>query len=129
MKKFDKYDYDQPIKIIQSKRNGFDIAFYSGLLTLLVVLILYLICVNDGEFKIEFNLWEVLICMPLVILAYFMKQLLDELKKYPKLLRKKHIWTLNELMDMTKKNRKETENIMNRVLESAFYIDPKCIKK
>ena len=80
-----KYDYDKPIKIIQTKRNGFDIMFYSSILTFLVIGILYLICIHDGEFKIEFRLWEVLICMPLIILAYFIKQLLDELKKYPKL--------------------------------------------
>ena len=124
-----KYDYDKPIKIIQSKRNGFDIMFYSSILTFLVVGVLYLVCIHDGKFKIEFKLWEVLLSMPLIILAYFFKQLLDELKKYPKLLREKHIWNINELMNITKKDRKATEDIMNHVLESAFVVDPKCIKK
>ena len=124
-----KYDYDKPIKIIQSKRNGFDIMFYSSLLTFLVTAILYLVCIHDGKFQIEFKLWEVLVCIPLVIIAYFIKQLLDELKNYPKLLRKKHIWEIDELMKMTKKDRKQTEDIMNHVLESAFIVDEKCIKK
>lgn len=129
MKKIQKYDFDKPIKIIQQKRNGFDIMFYSGILSVLVVVIVALICVHNGEFKIEFVLWRVLVCIPLLVLTHFIKQLLDELRIYPKKLREKHIWTIEELMQLTKKDRNETENIMNHVLESAFYVDDKCIKK
>lgn len=128
MKTPNKYNYDKPIKIIQPKRNGFDIMFYSSILTFLVVLIIALICVHDGEFRIEFKLWRVLVCIPLIILAYIMKDLLTELRKYPKLLKVKHIWTIDELMKMTNKDRKQTEDIMNHVLESAFIVDDKCIK-
>lgn len=128
MKKPIKYDYDKPIKILQPKRNGFDIMFYSCILSILVVLIVALICVHDGQFKIDFVLWRVIVCIPLVMLTLVFKQLLDELRIYPKLLRAKHIWSIDELMKMTKKDRKETENIMNHVLESAFIVDNKCIK-
>lgn len=129
MKKVNKYDYDKPIKILQPRRNGFDIMFYSGILSVLVVSIFFLIFIHDGKFKIDFVLWRVIICFPMVILAYIFKQLLDELRTYPKLLNKKHIWKIEELMQMTHKNRQETENIMNHVLESAFYVDDSCIKK
>lgn len=128
MKKPVKYDYDKPIKILQPKRNGFDIMFYSCILSILVVLIVALICVHDGQFKIDFVLWRVIVCIPLVMLTLVFKQLLDELRIYPKLLREKHIWSIDELMKMTKKDRKETENIMNHVLDSAFIVDNKCIK-
>lgn len=129
MKNVQKYDFNKPIKIIQAKRNGFDIMFYSCILSILVVLIVALICVHDGEFKIEFVLWRVIVCIPLIVLAYIFKGLLNELRIYPKQLSKKHSWTIEELMAMTKKGRSETENIMNHVLESAFYVDDKCIKK
>lgn len=129
MKNIQKYDFDKPIKILQPKRNGFDIMFYSCMLSILVVVILALICIHDGEFRIEFVLWRVIVCIPLMVLTYFFKQLLDELRIYPRQLNKKHIWTIDELMKLTKKNRQETENIMNHVLESAFYVDDKCVKK
>ena len=54
---------------------------------------------------------------------------MDTLQTIKEILKEKHIWTIEELMTLTKKDRKETENIMNHVLESAFYVDDKCIKK
>lgn len=127
MKKPTRYNFDKPIKIIQMKRNGFDIMFYSAILSVLVVAIVALICVHDGEFKIDFVLWRVLVCIPLLMLAYVFKQLLNELRIYPKILKTKHSWTIDEMMKLTKKNRQETENIMSHVLESAFIVDNKCI--
>ena len=123
-----KYDYDKPVKLIRMKRNGFDIMFYSAILGVLVVAVLALICIHDGKFVIDFVLWRVIVCIPLVILIVFIKQLLDELRIYPKLLAKKHIWSIEELMEMTKKNRTETENIMNHVLDSCFIVDKRNIK-
>lgn len=123
MKKPVKYDYSKPIKIIQYRSPWFDILFYSTILSLLMVFIFTLLFIHNGKFEINFVLWRVLICLPLLIIAYIFKQLLDELRIYPKQLMKKHTWTIEELMQMTKKDRKETENIMNHVLESAFEVD------
>lgn len=124
-----KFNYDKPIKIIQMKRNGFDIMFYSACLSALVVTVLYLICIHDGQFKIEFELWKTIVCIPLVILITFFKQLLDELRIYPKQLAKQHIWSIEDLMKLTKKDRKHTEEIMNHVLDSCFIVDDKCVQK
>ena len=129
MKKLEKYDYSKPIKIIQYRSPWFDILFYSTILSLLMVFIFLLLFIHDGKFEINFALWRVLISLPLLIIAYIFKQLLDELRIYPKQLMKKHIWTIEELMNMTKKDRKETENIMNHVLESCFDVDKSNILK
>ena len=125
MKKPEKYNYDKPIKLLQYKSPRFDIIFYSSILSLLVIVVAYLILIHDGKFEVRFDLWRVLICIPLIILSYIFKQLLDELRVYPKKLMEKHIWTIDELMKLTNKNRKETENIMNHVLESCFIVDNK----
>ena len=90
-----------------------------------MIVIAYLILIHDGKFEVRFDLWRVLICIPLIILSYIFKQLLDELRVYPKKLMEKHIWTIDELMKLTNKGRKETENIMNHVLESCFIVDNK----
>lgn len=125
MKKPEKYNYDKPIKLLQYKSPRFDIIFYSSILSLLVIVVAYLILIHDGKFEVRFDLWRVLICIPLIILSYIFKQLLDELRVYPKKLMEKHIWTIDELMKLTNKDRKETENIMNHVLESCFIVDNK----
>ena len=125
MKKPVKYDYSKPIKIIQYRSPWFDILFYSTILSLLMVFIFTLLFIHNGKFEINFVLWRVLICLPLLIIAYIFKQLLDELRVYPKKLMEKHIWTIDELMKLTNKDRKETENIMNHVLESCFIVDNK----
>ena len=123
--KIEKYDYSKPIKLLQYKRPWFDIMFYSFILSVLMIIILGLIFYHDGEFKIDFVLWRVIVCIPLIILTYWIRQLLNELRIYPTKLMKKHIWNINELMEMTGKDRKETENIMNHVLESCFVVDNK----
>ena len=125
MKKPEKYNYDKPIKLLQYKSPRFDIIFYSSILSLLVIVVAYLILIHDGKFEVRFDLWRVLICIPLIILSYIFKQLLEELRVYPKKLMEKHIWTIDELMKLTNKDRKETENIMNHVLESCFIVDNK----
>ena len=124
-----RYDFNKPIKLLSRKRNGFDIMFYSAILSVLVVAVIALICVHDGQFRIEFVLWRVLVCIPLLMLIVVFKQLLDELRIYPKLLDKQHIWTIDELMKLTKKDRKETENIMSHVFESCYIVDEKNILK
>ena len=129
LKKPEKYDYNKPIKLLQYKRPWFDIMFYSFILSALMIIILGLLFYHDGQLKINFVLWRVIVCIPLVILTYWLRQLLDELRVYPSKLMKKHIWNINELMEMTGKDRKETENIMNHVLESCFIVDNKNILK
>ena len=129
LKKPEKYDYNKPIKLLQYKRPWFDIMFYSFILSALMIIILGLLFYHDGQLKINFVLWRVIVCIPLVILTYWLRQLLDELRIYPSKLMKKHIWNINELMEMTGKDRKETENIMNHVLESCFIVDNKNILK
>lgn len=124
-----KYNFDIPITLVEYHRAGFDIMFYSAILGVLVVVILALICVHDGQFTIKFTLPRTLICLPLVIIALIFKQLLDELRIYPKKLMKKKVWTIEELMALTKKDRKETENIMTHVFESCFIVDVKNIKQ
>lgn len=129
MKKAQKYDYSKPIKIIQYKSPRFDIIFYSSILSGLMIALFFLLFIHDGKFKINFVLWRVLISIPLIMISYLFKQLLDELRIYPKQLMKKHIWSIEELMQLTKKDRKETENIMNHVLESSFVVDKSCVLK
>lgn len=127
-RKLVQYDFTKPIKLLEYRRPGFDIMFYSALLAILVAIVLALICVHDGKIKIQFDLVRVIISLPLVVLALVFKQLLDELRIYPKKLMKKNIWTIEEMMTLTKKDRKETENIMTHVLESCFVVDINNIK-
>lgn len=129
MKRPTRYDFSKPIKIISYKSPKFDIMFYSFFFTLIVFIVFALLFIHDGKFEINFVLWRVIVAFPLVIIAYFFRQLLDELRKYPKLLMKKHIWTIKELMELTGKDQKETENIISHVLESSFIVDNKNIVK
>jgi len=123
-----KYDYSRPIKLLQYKAPRFDIIFYSALLSAMMLAVIWLIFIHDGKFKIDFVLWRVLICIPLVMLCYWVKELLDELRIYPSKLMKKHIWTLKELMELTGKDEKNTKRIMDHVFESCFVIDQKNLK-
>lgn len=122
-----KYDFSKPVKILQYKSPKFDIIFYSALLSVMMATVFYLVFIHDGKFRIDFVLWRVLVSIPLLILSYWLKELLDELRIYPAKLMKKHIWSLKELMEMTGKDRKETERIMTHVLESCFVVDQKNI--
>ena len=129
MKRLPKYDFDKPVKLLQFKTPKFDIIFYSAALSGLMLAIMYLIFIHEGKFKIDFVLWRVLVSIPLIILAYWLKELLDELRVYPAKLMKKHIWTIKELMEMTGKDRNETERIMSHVFESCFEVDQKNISE
>lgn len=129
MKRPTRYDFSKPIKIISYKSPKFDIMFYSFFFTLIVFVVFALLFIHDGKFEINFVLWRVIVAFPLVIIAYFFRQLLDELRRYPKLLMKKHIWSIKELMELTGKDQKETENIISHVLESSFIVDNKNIVK
>ena len=91
--------------------------------------VLWLLFVHDGKFAIDFTLWRVLVSIPLVMLAYWVRELLNELRVYPPKLMKKHIWKLGELMEMTGKDRKQTEVIMSHVFESCFVVDQKNISE
>lgn len=124
-----RYDFSKPIKIIEYKSPKFDIIFYSSILSLLMVIIFFLLFIHNGKFEINFVWWRTLIAFPLLIIAYIFKQLLDELRIYPKKLMEKHRWSIEEFMAMTKKDRKETENIISHVLESAFIVDKDSILK
>ena len=126
-KRLPEYDFSKPIKLISFKSPRFDIIFYSSLLSLLLVAVFLLIFIHDGQFKIDFVLWRVLVCIPLIMLCYWIRELLDELKIYPEKLMKKHIWTLKELMELTGKDEKETKRIMTHVFESCFIVDQKNI--
>ena len=117
MKKPTRYDFSKPIKIIRYKSPRFDIIFYSFILSALMTGLFFLLFIHDGKFAIEFTLPRVLIGIPLIMIAYIFKQLLME----------KHIWKIEELMQMTGKDRKETENIISHVLEAAFIVDDKNI--
>ena len=92
-----------------------------------MVALFFILFIHDGKFAIDFTLPRVLIGIPLIMLAYLFKQLLDELRIYPKKLMEKHVWKIEELMKMTGKDRKETENIISHVLEAAFIVDDKNI--
>ena len=126
-KELPQYDFSKPIKLLTFKSPRFDILFYSFLLSALMVSVFYLLCFRDGKFGLDFRLWKVLASMVLIILCYWVKELLDEIRIYPEKLMKKHIWTLKELMEMTGKDEKETKRIMTRVFESCFVVDPKCM--
>jgi hypothetical protein len=129
MKKPTRYDFSKPIRIIQYKSPRFDIIFYSLIYSALVLIIFALLFIHDGKFKIDFVLWRVLVAFPLVLIAYLFQQLLDELRIYPKKLMSKHSWKIEELMELTGKDQKETENIMSHVFESCFVVDDKNILK
>ena len=124
-----KYDYSKPIKLLQFKSPRFDIIFYSALASILMCAVVYLLFIHEGKFKIDFVLWRVLVSIPLIMLVYWIRELLEELRIYPQKLMTKHIWNMKELMQLTGKDEEKTEKIMNHVLESCFIVDKSCIKK
>ena len=125
--KLPKYDFSKPVKLLQYKAPRFDIIFYSAILSMLMAAVMYLIFIHDGKFRIDFVLWRVLVSIPLIMIAYWIRELLNELRVYPEKLMKKHIWTIRELMELTGKDEKETERIMSHVFESCFIVDQKNI--
>ena len=129
MKKLPKYDFDKPVKLLEYRAPRFDIIFYSFLLSLITLAVVWLLFIHDGKFAINFVLWRVLAAMPLVIIAYWLRELLNELRVYPPKLMKKHIWTIKELMELTGKDRRQTEAIMSHVFEACFSVDKKNISE
>ena len=128
MKKGKVYAFDKPIRILSVKSNGADITFYMILLSVLAVAVLFLLCMKGGKFGLYLELWRVVVSIPLIVLATYPAQLLRELRTYVPLLAKKPVWTLPEMVKLTGKDEKETMQIMTRVLESAFIVDPSCEK-
>ena len=129
MKRGKAYNYDRPIRIQRMKANGLDIMFYTFVFSVLVAAIMFILCMKDGKFGVYFELWRVAVSIPLIIITYFVLQPLKELRTYVPLIAKKATWNIEELMALTKKDRQQTEKIMNRVLESAFVVDPSFEKK
>ncbi|MBQ9195756.1 MAG: hypothetical protein IJ157_00830 [Clostridia bacterium] len=123
------YDFNRPIRIDRVKANGLDIIFYTLMLSVLCAAILLIMCMKDGKFGVYFDLWRVLVCIPLIILATLPAQLLRELRAYVPKLAKKATWNIDEMIKLTGKDRRQTERIMTRVLESAFIVDPTCEKQ
>ena len=121
MKK-EEYDFNKEIVLTEFHQPRFDIAFYSFLFTLFVSAVLFLLFIHDGRFKIDFVLWRVLLAMPLIILAYWIREMLEELRIYPQKLLKKKVWTIEEMMELSGKDRNETEKIMSRVLDACFKV-------
>ena len=68
------------IRIRSVKANGLDIIFYTLLLSGLCAAILFILCMKGGTFGVYFELWRVLLCIPLIILATLPAQLLRELR-------------------------------------------------
>ncbi|MBQ6654626.1 MAG: hypothetical protein IJM79_03785 [Erysipelotrichaceae bacterium] len=129
MNKLPRYDFDKPVKLLEYRAPKFDIIFYSFLLSLIMVAVVWLLFIHGGKFEINFVLWRVLVAMPLVMLGYWLRELLNELRVYPPKLMKKHIWSIREMMELTGKDRKRTEEIMSHVLEACFTVDRKNISE
>ena len=123
------YRFDAPIRITAYKPGGLDILFYSTALGILVAALIFLLFYRGGHFALEFTLGRTLLSIPLLVICSFIFSLLRELWVYPKKLLKKSVWTLEEMMKLTGKNQKDTQNIMTRVLESSFIVDPACMKQ
>ena len=123
------YDFNQPIRIMRMKANGLDIMFYTMLFSVLAAVIMLILCMEKGVFGVYIELWRVLLCIPLIILATYPLQLLKELRLYVPKLAGKAEWNIDELMALTGKDRRETERIITRCLESAFVVDSSCEKQ
>ncbi len=123
------FNFEQPIRIQRLRANGLDIIIYTILFSVITAAVFLILCMKQGVFGIYFDFWRVLTSIPLIILDYFILQPLKELRIYTPMLAKKAEWTIDEMMQLTKKNREETEHIMTRVLESSFVVDPSCFRQ
>ena len=101
MHKNAEYDFSKTIRIVRLKANGLDIMFYTALASILLAAILLILCFKGGVFGIYFDLWRVLVSIPLIILVLLPLQLLKELREYVPKLAKQQEWTLEELMEKT----------------------------
>ena len=99
------YRFDQPIRIVRYRPAGLDIMFYSALLGLSITAVFFLLCFHDGKIQFYFTFFRTLLSFPFVLLALLMQSLLKELRFYTKALLKKSTWTLEELMELTQKDR------------------------
>ena len=122
------YDFDHPIRITRFRSGGLDILFYSVLLGIITVIMMFILFWRNGHFELTFTLGRTLICFPLAMVAIVLTQMLREIRTYTLPLMKKSEWTIEELMELTGKDREETERIISRVLEVSFTVDMSCIK-
>ena len=122
------YDFDKPIRITRFRSGGLDILFYSVILGIITVIMMFILFWREGRFQLYFTLGRTLICFPLMMVAIVLIQMLREIRTYTPLLLKQNEWTIEELMALTKKDRETTERIISRVLEVNFTVDMSCIK-
>ncbi len=122
------YDFDKPIRITRFRLGSLDILFYSVLLGIVTVIMMFILFWREGRFVFSFTLGRTIISFPLAMIAVILIQMLREIRTYTKQLLKKSTWTIEELMEMTGKDRKETERIISRVLEVSFVVEMSCIK-
>lgn len=122
------YDFDKPIRITRFRLGSLDILFYSVLLGIVTVIMMFILFWREGRFVFSFTLGRTIISFPLAMIAVILIQILREIRTYTKQLLKKSTWTIEELMEMTGKDRKETERIISRVLEVSFVVEMSCIK-
>ncbi|MBQ8995634.1 MAG: hypothetical protein IJ091_07445 [Oscillospiraceae bacterium] len=122
------YDFEKPIRITRFRSGGLDILFYSTLLGLITVVMMFLLFWRGGHFVLTFTLGRTLLSFPLAMVAIVLAQMLREIRTYTKELLKKSTWTIEELMKLTGKDKAETERIISRVLEVSFVVDMSCIK-
>ena len=122
-----RYDFDHPIRLVAFRTGGLDTLFYSVMLSACLTIILLILSLRDGKLHLEFTLGRTLLSFPFAVLAVIFFQLLRELRVYPPKLLKQNVWTIDELTALTGKNRKDTEQIITRVLEACFTVSPECI--
>ncbi len=122
-----RYDFDHPIRLVAFRTGGLDTLFYAVMLSICLSAMLLILSVRDGKIHFEFTLGRTLIAFPFSVFAVIFYQLLRELRKYPPLLIKQNEWTIEELCELTGKNRRETEQIITRVLEACFTVSEECI--
>ena len=122
-----RYDFDQPIRLVAFRTGGLDSLFYAVMLSIFVSAALLILSVRNGKLHLEFTLGRTLLAFPFVLIAVIFYQLLRELRTYPPKLLKQNVWTIEELMALTGKDRRETEQIITRVLEACFTVDANCI--
>jgi len=121
------YDFSHPIHLTGFRRDYLGHFIYYMMLFAIVLAVGLLLFFRDGHLTWTFTLTRVLIAFPLVIIGYFITDVVKEDEKYTKLLLKKAHWTMDELMALTGKDAAQTRKIMTRVLEMSFVVDPACI--
>ena len=122
-----RYDFDHPIRLVAMRTGGLDTIIYAFLLSTCVTIIILLLSLRNGKLHMEFTFWRTLLCVPFSVIAVILFQLLRELRVYPLKLIKQNVWTIDELMELTGKDRQETERIITRVLEACFTVDSRNI--